>query len=452
MASLGDDAGRGARSQREHDGRAVPTARAACAVALVDTSLVQDNVSALGRGRRRIAALVAAAAIAAGSGLLADHLSTDATGARKAPTISAGRLTYLAMDFAGSRDGAVLDSVAPAKGPGRCALAIYGTVDGATRWSGPLVFDNGAPCLDDLAWGSESLSVTSASAWWLVIGGRLYAGTLVGQMARAVSLPDGAQACSVAASGSSVYVAVGLTCSYPAGLLLSTDVGRTWAEVRTLPVSLVASPAFGQVELTGARSVVAIGRPKSAGTSTTPARKGPLAIAQKEGDGPWRSNLLPCKAGQYKGIMWYQGLVTSSGHEVVAACLAGAAASSQAIEVLTSDDGGRNWSERCGNGFFGLANKMGSCPGYGMPTGIAIGSGGGLVMALDNLGLLASSDGGAKWHSVPSPAAELPEVELSSSGGVMWAFETGPSPVTAGGWLAESTNGTTWHRVTLPSK
>ncbi|MGA2806191.1 MAG: hypothetical protein ABSF89_17700 [Acidimicrobiales bacterium] len=69
------------------------------------------------------------------------------------------------MAFAGRRDGAILDSVAPVKVPGNCALAVSTTRDGATRWSGPLVFGDGAPCADNLASGQESLSVTSDGTW-----------------------------------------------------------------------------------------------------------------------------------------------------------------------------------------------------------------------------------------------------------------------------------------------
>jgi len=91
--------------------------------------------------------------------------SETAAGIVETSSISDSRLTYLAMAFAGRRDGAILDSVAPVKVPGNCALAVSTTRDGATRWSGPLVFGNGAPCADNLASGQESLSVTSDGTW-----------------------------------------------------------------------------------------------------------------------------------------------------------------------------------------------------------------------------------------------------------------------------------------------
>jgi hypothetical protein len=148
-------------------------------------------------------------------------------------SISDSRLTYLAMAFSGRQDGAILDSVAPSRSSGRCALALYTTRDGATRWSGPLVFGNGAPCFDNLATGQESLSVTSDGAWWVAIANKLYTGTLVSSSAKDVSIPGGAHACSVTASGSTVYVAIETngSCWTPTGLLRSTDSGTTWSKV-----------------------------------------------------------------------------------------------------------------------------------------------------------------------------------------------------------------------------
>ena len=92
------------------------------------------------------------------------------------------------------------------------------------------MFGDGAPCLDNLVSGQESLSVTSAGAWWVAIGNKLYTGTLAGPAGKDVSLPGGAQACSVTASGATVYVAIDPSgsCWTPAGFLRSTDSGTSW--------------------------------------------------------------------------------------------------------------------------------------------------------------------------------------------------------------------------------
>ena len=379
--------------------------------------------------------------------------SETAAGIEETSSISGSRLTYLAMAFAGRRDGAILDSAAPVKVPGNCALGISTTRDGATRWSGPLVFGNGAPCADNLASGQESLSVTSDGAWWVTIGNKLYTGTLAGPAAKDVSLPGGAQACSVTASGATVYVAIDPSgsCWTPAGLLRSTDSGTSWSKVPSLPVALVGSPSVGAVVLPTADSVVAIGWPPVGSPPKMLGSRGSLAVAQKTGDGAWYSSILPCNAGHGKTTAWATGLVTSSGKRFAAACLGPASGGTTGIEIVTSSDGGHKWSERCGFSLFSSGNTLNKCPDSGSPTGIAIAPNGELVLSDDNVGLVASSDDGASWRTVVSAFEGAPFIDLSSTGGVLWALTFGPDPVTAGAWLAYSTNGESWHRAKLPT-
>jgi len=370
----------------------------------------------------------------------------------KERSISDSRLTYLAMAFSGRQDGAILDSVAPSKGSRRCALALYTTRDGATRWSGPLVFGNGAPCPDNLVSGQESLSVTSDGAWWVVIGNKLYTGTLVSPAAKRVSVPGGAHACSVTASGSTVYVAIEPNgdCLASTELLRSTNSGTTWSTVRSLPVRLVGSPTVAAVVLPTADSVVVIGWPPVGSPPKLLRWKGPLAVAQESGDGGWYTSILPCKAAHGKTTSWTQGLVTSSGKRLVAACLGPASGGTTGIEVVTSNDGGHKWSERCGFSLFSFGNTMNKCPDYGSPTGIAFAPNGALVMPDDSVGLMVSSDDGATWRIGVPPWPGTAFVNLSSTGGILWALMFGPAPVTAGAWLAYSTNGESWHRAKLP--
>jgi hypothetical protein len=117
-----------------------------------------------------------------------------------------------------------------------------------------------------------------------------------------------------------------------------------------------------------------------------------------------------------------------------------------------SENGGVTWAESCGNGSFGESNLLGRCPTYGQPMSLAALGDGELLAALGNLGLEASSDHGRSWHQLGPTGA--PFVALSGSGGAEWAFEHyaagDPAEYATRDWLAVSTNGTTWHRVSPP--
>jgi hypothetical protein len=360
--------------------------------------------------------------------------------------VSPSRLTYLAMSFFGGRDGAVLESLAPAKKAEKCSLVLYTTTDGATHWSAPLLFGKGIPCADDLPYQPLSLSVTGSGTWWLAIDDKLFTGSLHGRFVHRVILPDGYGACSVAASGSSVYVPVAfppdrtdmpLSCS--GWLWYSADGGRSWTNVKSLPISLA-----GAFEMPTPESVVLLGWLVKGGPPYLPGG-GPVSVAQRTGSGPWRMAVLPCK-------VLVTGFVASYGKHFAVACLAEAGGGVVGTEILASDDGGHRWSEGCSNGFWGAAKKTGSCPAaepFTMPTGLAVVRDGTLVMSDENLGLVASSNGGASWKVVNPSMRGSPMVELSSEGGVIWALESWPASG-AVVRLAQSTNGTTWHSAKLP--
>lgn len=355
------------------------------------------------------------------------------------PVVAAGRLTYLAADFSGPQYGAVLDSVAPAKGT-VCSLALYSTSDGAARWSGPLVFGHGAPCLDNLVLGRESLSVASSGVWWVAMSNELYTGTLGGQAATLVALPGGAQACSVKASASVVYVVTQVVgeCTNSSTLVRSTDGGGSWSTVPSPPVTLVGSPFVPSVALPATGAVLAIGLPL---TGRFPEALGSsLAVAQRTGDESWHSSVLPCKAAPGKTTDWEEGLVTSSGKRFVAACLGPQSGGTTGIEVVTSNDGGHTWSERCGFSLFSFGNSMNKCPNYGTPTGIAIAPTGDLVMSDDNVGLLVSDDDGITWRTVASPLGELPSSTFRQPAGGCGPSPSGPTPCPpAPGWPTQRT-------------
>ena len=212
-------------------------------------------------------------------------LATAATGAaargnttKVLAVVSPSRLTYLTMSFFGRRDGAVLESLAPAKTAGKCSLVLYTTTDGATHWSAPRLFADGIPCADDLPVQPLSLSVTGSGTWWLAIDDKLFTGSLRGRFVRPLILPDGYDACSVAASGSSVYVPVAfppdrtympLSCS--GWLWYSADGGRSWTDVMSLPVSLA-----GAFEMPTPESVVLLGWLGKDGPPYVPGRRSSL--------------------------------------------------------------------------------------------------------------------------------------------------------------------------------
>lgn len=366
-------------------------------------------------------------------------------------TAPAGRAQpqYLTMASYGRRDAAILVSIGPANGR-HCAFGVYSTVDGAAHWRGPAVFDHGPVCQNDLAY--EALSVADDGSWWAAVLGRLYTGSLTSGSVHRVTVPDGGSSpvpvCSVAAAGRSAWVSVGANCSRASQLMRSADGGRTWTAVRSIPLSrLVASPAAGPVVLESASTVFAIGLPQGA-TLTNGAYHGPLAVARSDDGGrTWLSSDLPCPGG-VGGTRWFQGLAAASGRDLVAECLGGAADSSQTTDVVFSDNDGVTWAESCGNGFFGEANLLGRCPSYGQPMSLAALGDGELLAALGNLGLEASSDHGRSWHQLGPTGA--PFVALSGSGAAEWAFEFYPAGYASRGWLAVSTNGTTWHRVSPP--
>ena len=229
------------------------------------------------------------------------------------------------MAFAGRRDGAILDSVAPAKVPGnlRSWLStppVTGRLAGQDRScsaTARLVPDN-------LVSGQESLSVTSDGAWWVAIGNKLYTGTLAGPAAKDVSLPGGAHACSVTASGASVYVAI-----EPKRQLLDPD--------RVAPIDRFRNEPGRRSDRCPSHSSA---RPLSLRwcfrrpTLSWPsdghrwgllrrcwARGVPLRSRRRPATERGTRASCPANTGHGKTTAWATGLVTSSGKRFAAACL-----------------------------------------------------------------------------------------------------------------------------------
>ncbi len=268
----------------------------------------------------------------------------------------------------------------------------------------------------------------------------LYTGTLDGQVATLVSLPLGAQACSVAASASAVYVttqAVGDSAN-SSTLVRSTDGGSSWSTVASPPVTLVGTPFVPSVALPATGAGLPIGfsltgrLPKALGSS--------LSVAQRTGGGSWFSSVLPCKAARGKTTDWEKGLVTASGRRFVAACLGPQSGGTTGIDVVASNDGGHTWPQRCGFSLFSFGNTMNECLNPDTPAGIAIAPDWDLVMSDDNVGLLVSTDGGMTWHTVASPLGELRLSTFRPPAAGCGPSPSGPTPSPpAPGWPTRRT-------------
>ena len=227
-----------------------------------------------------------------------------------------------------------------------------------------------------------------------------------------------------------------LSCS--GWLWYSADGGRSWTNVKSLPIALA-----GAFEMPTPESVVLLGWSGKTGPPYLPGG-GRVSVAQRTGSGPWRMAVLPC---EHLTI----GFVASYGKHLAVACLTQAGGGVVGTEILASNDGGYRWFEGCSNGFWGAAKKTGSCPkgAFTMPAGLAVVRDGTLVMSYENLGLVTSSNAGASWKVVNPSMRGAPMVQLSSQGGVIWALESWPASG-AVVRLAESTNGMTWHSAKLP--
>jgi hypothetical protein len=356
--------------------------------------------------------------------------------------VGARQLTYLDLAFANRDSGAVVASLALARR--RCAVALFSTTDGAASWSSPVVFAPGAPCPDE---GLDlSLAVSSTDRWWALVSGRLYSGMLASSRATRVVLAtvDGSP-CSVVASGTTVDITAGTSCFAPSMLVASLDSGAHWRAAR-LPIALTGVAPT----LTSPDDFLAVGwrgrPPKGAGTRSE------LVALQRGGDGTWRTSPLPCVAGRAARTAWSYGFAASASSRVMAVCFSGLeAVSAGALEVVASSDGGRQWQERCGKGTFGFANFVGSCPGYGLVSGLGLERDGVAVMTLDQVGVLTSKDDGRTWQSLPSEPQGDSFDELSTAGTVIWAMQTSPPLFNFGGWLAVSSDGLHWQREHLPT-
>jgi len=248
--------------------------------------------------------------------------------------------------------------------------------------------------------------------------------------------------CSVAASGSSVWLTLAETCGLrsPSVLLYSGDDGATWTH-RTVPLAFLVD--FASTFATPPDSLVPTD-PESLWLLGSATSRGPLVVARTTDAGRiWVKITLPCKDDDL-----LSGFVTVSGKTVTALCLGDPTAGFEPMEVVSSGNAGVTWAERCADGPADLVRIVGSCPGGGYPGAIAAMPDGVLVMSLGYPvgGVDVSVDGGRAWKLALRTAGTF--LDNSQAGGADWILAVGPT--SPGVRLAESTNGRTWRQVALP--
>jgi hypothetical protein len=211
---------------------------------------------------------------------------------------------------------------------------------------------------------------------------------------------------------------------------------------------------FGLV-LEHTAGVTAIGWATSARINPNGADTLPLAVARSSNDGAsCHASELPCRPGPaLQREVWERGYLAGDGEDLVAVCASVGGGGANPTEVVVSRDGGASRSERCGNGVFGIANKLGRCPAYGDPQAVAVLPDGVEVLSQFEVGILVSTDNGATWSSPTTSALPVgwPEVELSASSRLLWALEYGPVVAPGRQRLAWTTDGLHWHMAALPS-
>ena len=169
-----------------------------------------------------------------------------------------------------------------------------------------------------------------------------------------------------------------------------------------------------------------------------------FSLARRTAGRTWHTTTLPCLWG-YR----LAGFLTVSGREVSALCLSGPYTGYEPMEVVTSDDGGVTWSERCNNGPVGLITPVGSCPQGGYPTSLVSPTNRLLEMGIAYVGGVdVSTDVGHVWRQ-RAVIEESSFLLISGDGHEVWLLPSGP--VGAGTKMAVSADGRTWRAVPLPA-
>ena len=352
---------------------------------------------------------------------------------------------WVTLAFANSRLGIVAEG-SGVEQAAHCDLSVYATSDGGASWSVPVLVTRRASCT---AGGStDEMAITTDGHWFLATPQGLFVGQVNhpgSELVQATHLdrsPPTKAICSVAASGSSVWLTLAETCGLrsPSILLYSGDDGATWTH-RNAPLGFVVDSA--STFATPPDSLAATG-PESLWLIGSATANGRFVVARTTDAGrTWLSSTLPCK---YDDSLL--GFLTIAGESVAALCLGGPTTGFEPMEVLTSNNAGLTWVERCANGPNDLVRIVGSCPGGGYPTAIVAMPDGVLDMALGYPvgGVDVSVDRGRTWKLALRTAGTF--LDNSQGVGADWILAVGPT--SSGVRLAESTNGRTWRQVALP--
>ncbi|HTW98378.1 MAG TPA: sialidase family protein [Acidimicrobiales bacterium] len=352
-------------------------------------------------------------------------------------------MSYLGLSFFGREDGALVVDDTPVNSA-RCAIELYTTTDGGASWSGPVVARKGTGvCLNNVA-GAPPIAV-GPNRFWIEEDDRLLTGRLEASNAgaRFEALPSAGPLCSLGTDGAMLWAVSGSDCQ---ALFGSDDGGSHWVRDLGLPLASIEGP----LSFEGASTVLAVGAPAGADLAAEPA--GPLAVARSDDGGrTWSATRLPCPVGAQ--IAWWRGYVAGSGRDLAAVCGDGMSAGAEALEIAYSSNGGRRWSETCGDGAFG-ANELGSeCPAT-YAEGLAVLGQHEIVMAFGYASSIGvSSDGGATWQlgTAGLKVHGLPFIAFSAFNGYAWVLQFGPEIGPGGQDLGWSSTGTSWHEVNLPA-
>lgn len=356
---------------------------------------------------------------------------------------------WVTLAFANSRVGAVAEEIGNAQSTGsNCDLLVIETFDGGQDWTPPKVLSQTAPCATGGENGgvTDEMTMTPDGTWFLATPQGLYRGTTSGfrllPAAYLVTTMPADSVCQLASSGKSVWVLLAWKCGQLASttvLLHSDDDGANWVR-RSVPLGLVVegglvTSAPDSLAVEGDETAWLLGWSNSARTR--------LAVARTtDGGRSWDATSLPCR-----GPERISGLLAASGNTLLALCLGEMYTGFGEMAVVTSDNGGQTWTQRCNNGPQGILPEVGACPEAGYPVKVAAMANGTLLVALDYIGEIDTSlDGGHVWKS--GIRSYSSNVTLSQGTGAVWMLGSGFQ--SAGEGLEESTNGRGWRVVALP--
>jgi photosystem II stability/assembly factor-like uncharacterized protein len=385
----------------------------------------------------------------AGNGMVAKtilySLRPATASVSKAATSTTVSHWWVTLAFANSRLGVVAEG-SGVEQAAHCDLSVYATSDGGASWAARVLLTRRASC--QAGGSTDQMAITTDGHWLLATPQGLFIGQVNhpgSELVQATHLDRSTPTkaiCSVAASGSSVWLTLAETCGLrsPSVLLYSGDDGATWTR-RTVPLGFFVD--FASTFATPPDSLAATD-PESLWLLGSATSRSPLVVARtKDAGRTWAKITLPCKDDDL-----LSGFVTVSGKTVTALCLGDPTAGFEPMEVISSGNAGVTWVERCADGPADLVRIVGSCPGGGYPGAIAAMPDGVLVMSLGYPvgGVDVSVDGGRTWKLGLRTAGTF--LDNSQAGGADWILAVGPT--SPGVRLAESTNGRTWRQVALP--